>query len=313
MQPYPPDWKLTYHAGSPLALHNPVHGGVFIRNALYGTMGTLGCIVNSKTSGAAFLLSNTHVLRPGYLIAPNSLPQTGDAILQPPGGVGSRIIGHVAASRIPRNCCYNRGTDIKVIEAHLKAGDIADFFDASLGYITSSYSYDIPGIGIPTGTIEPSNGMAFKALTGSSGMINGQIIRAKYNNIGNYESGFTSVENNIFTNSVIWHGGDSGSLLVEPKTRRAIGLVYATALSKSDAGKTITLAFGCRASTVEKAYGVSFAGKQGTFNAGGTPLPTNNPPEETGGLPAEIFGLPTNAVIVGGAAGLMILALAASN
>ncbi len=309
MLSYPPNWRLSYHAGASLAPHNPIHGGVFIRNALYGTMGTMACIVNAKAGGTPYILSNTHVLRPGYLLAPNTLPQSGDAVLQPPGGTGSRVVGHVAASKIPRNCCYDRGTDIKVIEANLRAGSIADFFDASLGYLTTSYSYDIPGIGIPTGTIEPQDGMPFKALTGYSGMIHGQVVRAKYNNIGNYESGFTSVENNIFTNSVIWHGGDSGSLLVEPNTRRAIGLVYATALSKSTAGKTITLAFGCRATVIEKAYGVSFAGKQGTFNAGGTPLPTENPPPVPGMLPEEIFGIPTTSAIVGGVAGLMILSL----
>jgi len=302
---YPSGWKLSYHAGDPFAVHNPIHGGINIRNELYGSRGTLGCIVTNTSNGQPFILSNTHVLRPGFVTAPTSFPQTGDKILQPPGGTGFRVIGHVAKTKTACNCCYPGGTSESVIRNNITNNKICDYYDAALGYVETSYQFDIPGIGVPQGVIEPKAGMKFRALCGTSGLIDGTIIKSKYDTIGSYEAGVVHVEDNVFTSSIIWKPGDSGSLLVDTATKKALGLVYATAVSKTDAGQTVTVALACKASVIANAYNVDFKGKPGTFTPSGNPAPEPTPAPS----PNELYGYPIEYWVVGGAAGIAILAL----
>lgn len=311
-QPYPPDWKLSYHTGDPFAAHSPIHGGINIRNELYNSRGTLGCIVTDNATKKALFITNAHVLRPGYITAPQTFPQTGDMVLQPPGGPGNRIIGRVAKTKTARNCCYAGGTKEDIIRNNIQNNAIGDYFDAAVGYVETVYSYDIPGVGIPQGIIEPKAGMKFRALCGTSGLIGGTLTKGSYDTIGSYEQGAIHVENNVMVSSVIWKGGDSGSLLVDSASKKALGLVYATAVSKTDAGKAVTIALGCKASVIARAYNIDFKGKPGIFNADGTPYtgtPVPTPAPTPTPTPGNLYGYPLEYWVVGGVAGTAVILL----
>lgn len=296
---------LSYHAGTPSCtscLHNPIHGGIWLRNGHSQEVGTLGCIVNDNASGQAYMISNQHVFMPGILVAPYTKPMIGDLVLQPPFGTEQRVVGHVAKNRGPANTRYAKNTPAGTIEADVTNHRVEDFYDAALANISTKYSYEIPGIGIPTGHAEPRIGMKIASLTGRTGFLKGEILKSTANTIGSLTDGSIQVSLNIFYSSQQWNPGDSGSVIIDTQTRKALGLIYATQLSL-EGGPPIHLA--CKATTIAKAYNVNFVGKQGTFNPDGslstTPSPTPQVPFPDFGISPEILlgGVVVGAGVIG--------------
>jgi len=298
---------LSYHVGTPsctTCLHNPLHGGIWLRNYHSNEVGTLGCIVNDNKSGTPYMLSNQHVFLPGVVTAPYSKPMIGDIVLQPPFGTEQRVVGHVAKNKGPASTRYPKNTPVSAIEADIRNHVVEDFYDASLANLSTKFSYEIPNIGIPTGHEEPKIGMPIASLTGRSGLLAGEVAASTVNSLGTLPDGSIQVSLNIFHSTQEWGPGDSGSLIINLANRKAIGLIYATQYPNGG-GTPVHLA--CKTTTIAKAYDINFVGRKGTFNPDGslstTPSPTPHP------LPYPDFGISPEILVGGAVVGLGVAAL----
>src|SRR6185503_12221047 len=229
----------SYHVGTKIFdVHEPIHGGAMIMNGDYISPdpldlgATLGCIVNG--GGKAYMLSNSHVMYYGKLSGQPEFykagvgPQTPDPIVSPPRGFpGSKIVGHIK----PHTYYTPGAARLPVPETELaKLGPkVGPFFDATLATIEVPYTYDIPGIGITTGHIEPEVGMEFiyrPALRVTTNT--GKIINTDahvYRNLTYTNSSQTYgaiLRNNLiqFTTTQPILNGDSGSALIEPNSKK---------------------------------------------------------------------------------------------
>jgi hypothetical protein len=222
----------------------PAPGGVSIGHYQI-TAGTLGCVVRDRQSGARLILSNNHVLAnsndatPGDLIlqpgptdggqAPanrigvlerfcpiqfsesepscgiaNSVVEVGNAI--------ARLLGaqhRLLAKRIDRQA-------VNQVDAALARPDNpADVLDEIYQIGTVS--------GIATGTL----GMPVRKSGRTTGLTTGSInvIDATVN--VSYGTGRTATFENQFVAGPMSQGGDSGSLVVDGDSLRAVGLLFA--------------------------------------------------------------------------------------
>ena len=137
-------------------------------------------------------------------------------------------------------------------------------------------SFDIPGVGIPTGQISPRNGMTVVKQGSATGLTRGTIATAP-NTAGRAKNGFEIRP----SGSVFAGPGDSGSLVIEPSSRKVVGLLYGAV----DAGGSRGWGAAIDATYVSSRLGISFAGRPGIFiNPGmkGLPNTCNTTPSGTG-------------------------------
>ena len=168
--------------------HNPVIGGIQIMNTSTPGVGTLGMIVLSRRSLRPLAISNHHVMCRTPEVATDIVSQPGTA--QP-----ADLLGPVFAS--------DRALDCAV---------------CSLG--SRPWSFDIYGIGGPTGTAEARIGMKVMKSGLSSGVTWGRID-------GISSAGFTVVPDTaVPAAGEMSLPGDSGSIWMD-YTNRAIGLHFA--------------------------------------------------------------------------------------
>lgn len=263
------------HAGSPFIRHDPLHGGISIGPTDQNIRGTLGCIVNHNSTGAPFLLSNRHVFFPeGKEPAGQNLRSP----FPPAKGQSTRNVGTTSAWKSPpapiitvKSGNYTPPSNASSLQA---------YYDAAIARPTVNFTYEIPGIGVPTGHIEPKAGMNVKLLGSTSGLQPGKIVQADYttcnSSISVAPKGKCMFQKAAFLHSCNSGPGDSGSPIVDTATRRVVGLHFA---GNENANRNV----GCRAGAIASAFNVNFVGKVGTFNSKGVKIGGGSGPSPTPG------------------------------
>jgi hypothetical protein len=259
----------SYHAGASTALHDPLHGGTWIMPKDARFVGTLSAIVNS--SSGPLLLSNRHVFYMEEYASP-----AGGALWSPPAAAGNktaRVVGYTRGRKLPGGIFFPTNRTLTPFEI---AG-LPTYFDAAIASVNVPYTYDIPGIGVPTGHTEPRLGMNVTLVGGKSGLNKGKITNpsVNYKMTKQVPAGQYAYVRNAFIHSCVSTAGDSGSMVIETATKKVVGLHYAGDDAKPEYN------IGCRASAITRAFGIDFKGKPGVFTPSGYKPPTTPEPGQT--------------------------------
>ena len=175
------------------------------------TAGTFGCLVRDRCCRGIYILSNNHVL------ANSNAASYGDPILQPgryDGGVNPRDVIAKLYRFIPIR--FNDPQKYNLVDAALAR-------PTDMRNVIAS----IAALGIPRGVEEARPGMEVTKSGRTTGTTSGKVrgvnvtIRVGY---GPGKIGY--FRNQILTNAMS-QGGDSGSLLLSKKDRKAVGLLFA--------------------------------------------------------------------------------------
>lgn len=179
------------------------------------TAGTLGAIVKpvGGRSNGVLLLSNSHVL------ANSGSAKVGDSILYPgvaDGGVSTDTVG-----KLTRFVKFDT------------SGDFVNLADCAIAAIDASKRADveaaIKGLGLPTGTAGVKRGMKVVKVGRTSGKTTGTVRDIHFRFVLDYPG----IGNVGFVDQVLCtrytEPGDSGSLVLELTSRRAVGLHFAGA------------------------------------------------------------------------------------
>lgn len=222
----------------------PAPGGVSIGHYKI-TAGTLGAIVRDQTSGARLILSNNHVL------ANSNDANPGDAIIQPGAADGGQTstdtIAHlerfcpITFSIEPGNCSIagsyaalgnaiaallGSSHRVQAIQARPMAANLVDA--AVARPINDSDVLDeILEIGVVTGTVPATLGMALRKSGRTTGLTTGtvQVLDATVN--VSYGVGKVATFEGQIVAGPMSQGGDSGSLVVAGDSLHAVGLLFA--------------------------------------------------------------------------------------
>ena len=179
----------------------PLIGGISVGHHRIVNPGTLGSKINLQTDGKYFL-SNYHVLC-GRI-----------------GGLGDKII---------QPSSHDGGTSPKDDVADLYWYKLDTYTDAAIGRI-------LPGIKIDPGTkcFQISGQtvaqcyMSVKKCGRTTNQTFGTVLSIKATvKVGGYPSGIRTFKNQIQT-KITAQGGDSGSILCEAETNKAVGLLFAS-------------------------------------------------------------------------------------
>ena len=259
----------SYHVAPSNVPHDPLHGGPYIQPKDAHFIGTLSGVV-SDSAGNPLLLSNRHVFFIG---------ETGPANIalwqpiRPPGTTNARVVGFTRTRRTPAGINFPLNKTLTQAEI----AKLPTYYDAAVASVTVPYTFNIPGIGIPTGHTEPKIGMVVTLAGGTSGVTHGKItsISNNYKALENAPQGQYTYVKNAFVHSCKSTAGDSGSMIVEDATKKVVGLHMAGDDARPDYN------VGCRASAIANAFGISFVGKSGIFTPPGyTPPTTCQPPKQ---------------------------------
>jgi len=229
---------------SPTDRWRPAPGGVSIGHYKI-TAGTLGAIVRDRSSGVRLILSNNHVLANSNDASP------GDPILQPGtadgGTTAADVIAHlerfcpIQFSLEPGTCSLASSFvelgnaiasvlgskhRVQAVRADQQATNLADCAVArpvNDGDVLDS----ILNIGVVSGTVEATLGMALRKSGRTTGLTTGEISVLDATVNVSYGSGrVASFENQIVAGPMS-QGGDSGSLVVAGDALKAVGLLFA--------------------------------------------------------------------------------------
>lgn len=221
----------------------PAQPGVSIGHE-YITAGTFGAVVRDNTSNKRLILSNNHVL------ANSNKAQQGDAILQPgPADGGKAPQDRIADLERFIPIIFEESDDKTCSIANGVAG-IANFIAGMLGSksrLTAIRMESIPNevdaavatpwgdsindeileIGVVGGVVEPQLEMRVKKSGRTTAVTEGIITTLNAMVQVGYGDGKTALfENQIITTDMS-QPGDSGSLLLEATTNKAVGLLFA--------------------------------------------------------------------------------------
>lgn len=195
----------------PYATRNPIQPGNSISH-FRGTAGTLGAIVtNGKKQ---LLLSNSHVL------AKSGNAKKGDAVVYPGKHDGGKT-PHDVVGRLSRVIQFKKDDDF-TNEVDCAVAEIVPNGRKVLSVIR--------GVNGPKGIIAPRRGMKIKISGRTSGINTGQIkdihfrFSIKYPDLGK----FVGFKNQILCTRYS-DSGDSGSLVLEKTSGKAVGLHFASA------------------------------------------------------------------------------------
>jgi len=178
------------------------------------TAGTLGAIVTKGKS--YYLLSNSHVL------AVSGTAKNGDAILYPGKADGGALPDALVAKLSGFKKFKGGGDFVNHVDCA-----IAKPVAARLGDLTS----EIKGLGVPRGTIKARRGMKVVKVGRTSSKTTGEVRDVNFRFVLDYEEdGLHEVG---FVDQVLCtrftKPGDSGSLVLDQKTGKAVGLHFAGA------------------------------------------------------------------------------------
>ncbi|MGH9873643.1 MAG: hypothetical protein ACRD9S_14435 [Pyrinomonadaceae bacterium] len=177
------------------------------------TAGTLGAVVSKN--GAFHILSNSHVL------ALSGLAKKGDSIVYPGtidgGAMTKDFVAKLAGFKkfVMGDGFHNR---VDCAIATPTAERLADLMS------------EIKGLGLPLGTIKPARGMKVTKVGRTTGKTTGEIQDIHFRFTLDYEGDVGEVG---FLDQVLCtrytNDGDSGSLVIDKATGRAVGLHFAGA------------------------------------------------------------------------------------
>ena len=200
------------------------HPGVGIGDTLSPILGTFGCVV--KKDGKRMLLSNRHVIVPNTGIGDTKVIQ----------GSIDNVIGDVKLFTEYKEQPGKNYADCAIAEVYNDANMLTEILDES----------DRPTI-IPSGTTEPHKGQRVVKSGAKTGLVTGEVLYTDV--LATISAGEVpyDFEDAIIT-TLISKDGDSGSLLLEKGTNKAVGLAFA-----ADPDKRYTIA--CKISHVLTAMG----------------------------------------------------------
>ena len=222
----------------------PAPGGVSLGHYKV-TAGTLGVVVKDRASGARLILSNNHVL------ANSNDARIGDPILQPGAADGGQNRSDTIAllerfqsidfGTAPPECSLAIGTARLVnsfaqllgsqhrLEAYQNNPTASNVVDAAVARPIRDELVlnEILNIGEISATAPAQLGMQVRKAGRTTGLTTGTISILQATVTVDYGSGRTArFEGQIIT-SPMSSGGDSGSLLVDAHSPRAVGLLFA--------------------------------------------------------------------------------------
>ena len=190
---------------------NPIEPGNSIGHVEI-TDGTLGAVV--AKGNTLFLLSNSHVL------ALSGKGKKGDSIIYPGDADGGAMPDDLVAK-------------LADFKKFITGGDFVNHVDCAIAKPTAARLPDlvseIKGLGVPKGTIKPKSGMKVVKVGRTTGKTKGEIrdvnflFTLDYGEVG--EVGF--IDQVLCTRYT--QPGDSGSLVIDQATGRAVGLHFAGA------------------------------------------------------------------------------------
>lgn len=190
---------------------NPVQPGNSIGHVKI-TAGTLGAIVTKGNT--LHILSNSHVL------ALSGTAHKGDSIIYPGDADGGAMPDDQVAK-------------LSGFKKFVTGGNFVNHVDCAIAKPTAARLPDvvseIKGLGVPKGTIKPERGMKVVKVGRTSGKTNGEIRDVHFRFVLDYdevgEVGF--IDQVLCTRYT--KPGDSGSLVLDQATGRAVGLHFAGA------------------------------------------------------------------------------------
>jgi len=203
--------KLTLEQ-DPLVTRNPLQPGYSIGHFEI-TAGTFGAVVSKGSE--LFILSNSHVL------AKSGTGKKGDAILYPGNADGGKNPDDLIAH-------------LEDFAPFLKGGDFVNHVDCAIAKPTKAgltiITSEIKGLGIPKGIIKAQRGMKITKVGRTTGKTTGVVNDVHFRTKITYDDGVGDIG---FTDQVFCtrysDGGDSGSLILDASTGRAVGLHFAGA------------------------------------------------------------------------------------
>lgn len=176
------------------------------------TAGTFGCLVRDTCYPCHVrILSNNHVL------ANSNSASKGDPILQP---------GPYDDGTYPGNLIARLE---KFVPIRFGSFNLYNLVDAALATPVNLHEVvaSVVGYGIPKGTEEATLGMDVVKSGRTTQMTTGKVTGVDVTvAVGYGSSGVAYFRNQIMTSNMS-KGGDSGSLLMSSKARRAVGLLFA--------------------------------------------------------------------------------------
>ena len=213
-QPVPTDvvaiGKPKLEATVPWAKRKPIKPGFSIGHP-GTTAGTLGAIV--KKNGKFYLLSNSHVL------AKSGTAKLGDRILYPGkadgGGLSKDVVGH-----------------LEEFLAFTLGGSMVNRADCALAVPLPEKMTDVVAeiekLGLPQGTLKAKRGMKVTKAGRTTGLTTAEIKDVNFRMTIEYPHGLGDLWflDQVFCTRYT-DGGDSGALVLEKTTKKAVGLHFA--------------------------------------------------------------------------------------
>ena len=222
----------------------PAPGGVSIGHYQISA-GTFGAVVRDRVSGERLILSNNHVL------ANSNDAQLGDPIIQPGGADGGQVANDTIA-HLERFCPIEFESQPGTCGLAAAYAGIGNAIASLLGssHRLSTYQAnpqavnlvdaavarpvsddvildEILEIGEVSGTTPALLGMAIRKSGRTTGFTTGMVTVLDATVTVNYGIGRNARFENQIVSGPMSQGGDSGSLLVDGASQRAVGLLYA--------------------------------------------------------------------------------------
>jgi len=197
--------------GKPLVKRRPIQSGYSVGHVKI-TAGTLGAIV--ENGDKRYLLSNSHIL------ANSGKGKPGDKIVYPGPDDGGEVPADWVAA-LSKSVAFTKG------------GDFVNHVDAALAEIRAEREQDLnfglEGAKVPLATVDAERDMIVTKRGRTTGKTKGKVIDVDFR----IQITYPGVGKLGFTNQVLCEryteGGDSGSLVVDTKSGKIVGLHFAGA------------------------------------------------------------------------------------
>lgn len=224
----------------------PAPGGVSIGHFRI-TAGTLGVIARDRNNGERLILSNNHVL------ANSNDANAGDPIIQPGSADGGTVADDQIGTLVrfqpisfegtsePPGCglavsyaafgnflARTLGADHRV-NAYRPQQETTNLVDAAVARPLDDRDVldEILEVGAISGTVEALPGMPVRKSGRTTALTTGEIIAIDTTVTVNYGAGRNAVFEQQLVAGAMSQPGDSGSLVVEAGSQRAVGLLFA--------------------------------------------------------------------------------------
>jgi len=226
--------------------YRPAPGGVSIGH-IDITAGTLGCVVRDAISGERLILSNNHVL------ANSNAGSVGDLILQPGAHDGGGPMDAIGELHDFVTIMFNDGSpvDCPIASTTALVGNaVANLLGSGkrlkvVGQKQTPYQYnlvdaalarpfddedvldEILDIGLVAGTKEASLGMSVRKRGRTTDLTEDMVLTVGTTVDVSYGFGKTARFEEQIVAGPMSAGGDSGSLVVDGDSQKAVGLLFA--------------------------------------------------------------------------------------